>query len=76
MKPTQPAEELYPAPQDEVQSEEQFDAAPVNFDDDGEDPLKRHTKFSWKSSFPARAAEAAGKIPIASSTACVRSRGT
>ena len=50
MKPTQPAEEeLYPVPQDEVQSEEQFDAAPVNFDDDGEDPLKRHTKFSWKS---------------------------
>ena len=51
MKPTRPAEEeeLYPAPQDEAQSEEQFDAAPVNFDDDGEDPLKRHTKFSWKS---------------------------
>ena len=41
--------EEYPAPQQEIPPEEMNDA-PLNFDDEnGEDPLKRHTKFSWKS---------------------------
>ena len=40
--------EEYPAPQQEIPPEELNDA-PLNFDEeDGEDPLKRHTKFSWK----------------------------
>lgn len=28
---------------------EDLNEAPINYDENGEDPLKRHTKFSWKS---------------------------
>lgn len=41
--------EEYPEPQDDELLKEAQDDAPVNFDEDGEDPLKRHSKFSWKS---------------------------
>lgn len=41
--------EQYPDPQQEYAAEDQVDA-PINFDEEnGEDPLKRNTKFSWKS---------------------------
>lgn len=48
------SQEEYPNPQDLPPEDagpvsENADETPVNFDDDGEDPLKRHTKFSWKS---------------------------
>jgi len=47
MNPDNSPEE-YPEPQDELLNEN-AEETPVNFDEDGEDPLKRHTKFSWKS---------------------------
>lgn len=40
--------EEYPDPRQDTMPEDVNDA-PINYDENGEDPLKRHTKFSWKS---------------------------
>ena len=47
MNPNNSPEE-YPVPPQEVASEEYYEDVPV-LDENGEDPLKRHTSFSWKS---------------------------